>query len=91
MRPIVIAVALTLLALSAYMAAGFGNTEVPLYETCQRHGYPATDSGLAMCADYLGLPCGDLYTDHLRPGCAEIGTAKTCILDAGEVVCVERP
>lgn len=89
MRPIVIAVALTLLALSAYMAAGFSETEVPLYETCQRHGYSTSDAGLALCADYLGLPCGDPYVDPLRPGCPEIGTALRCDWIAGTVVCEE--
>lgn len=88
MRPLLIAVAVTLIALTISMAVGF-NDDRPLYAVCEDHGYPATDSGLAACADYLGLPCGDPYTDHLRARCLDIGTALTCELYAGTVECVE--
>lgn len=91
MRPILIAVAVTLIALTISMAVGLEDDR-PLYAVCQDHGYSTTDSGLAACADYLGLPCGDPYTDHLRPGCEpEIGTALTCELYAGTVECWESP
>lgn len=88
MRPILIAVAVTLIALTISMAMGFEDDR-PLYAVCEDHGYSVTDSGLAACADYLGLPCGDPYTDHLRRACPEIGTALQCTLNAGTVECVE--
>lgn len=69
-RPILIALALALTLVSLSLGVGLRNgASKPMWAICEDLGYPASDSGLAQCADTIDLPCGSPYVDHLRENC----------------------
>lgn len=67
MRAILIAATVTLWLIVALQIVGLQDT--PRHAICGTAGYPASDMGLAQCADHFGWSCGDPYTDPLRPSC----------------------
>lgn len=67
MRPLLIAATIALWIIIAFQVMGLQDTS--RVAICGTAGYPASDLGLAQCADHYGWACGSPYTDPLRPTC----------------------